>query len=217
LRKLASAQEDEQRRVARDLHDSVGQLLAGLSLAVKAVATAGPLPPAAADRLADVQRVADELGRQVHGLAGRLRPTALDDLGLETALGQLVGEWSARAGVPVDFQSSGLKDGRLPPEVETVLYRVVQEALTNVARHAWRAPGLPGSTVSVVVTRYEGTATVVIEDNGVGFDPESAGRGRLGLVGMRERVVLAGGQLDVESTPGAGTTILARIPLREEP
>jgi signal transduction histidine kinase len=207
LRKLARAQEDERRRVARDLHDSVGQLLAGLSLAVRAVATAGPLPPAAADRLADVQRVADELGRQVHGMAVRLRPTALDDLGLEAALGQLVGEWSARAEVPVDFQTSGLGGGRLPPEVETVLYRVVQESLTNVARHA-RA-----TTVSVVVSRYDGTATAVIEDDGVGFDPESAGRGRLGLVGMGERVALAGGELDVESAPGAGTTIIARIGL----
>jgi PAS domain S-box-containing protein len=205
-RRLATAQEDERRRVARDLHDQTGQLLAGLALAVRAAETAGPLPPAAGERLAEVRRIADDLGRQVHALAVRLRPTALDDVGLEAALGQLVREWAARAGVPIDFETAGLAD-RLPAEAETVLYRVVQEALTNVAKHA-RA-----TRVSVVVSRHAGTATAAVEDDGVGFDPEAAGAGRLGLVGMRERVTLAGGELDVESAPGAGTTIIARLPI----
>jgi PAS domain S-box-containing protein len=206
-RRLSTAQEDERRRVARDLHDSVGQLLAGLSLAVKAVAASAPLPAPAAERLAVVQRVADELGRQVHGLAVRLRPTALDDFGLAAALGQLVGEWSAQAGVPVDLQTVGLESGRLPPAAETALYRVVQEALTNVARHA-RA-----NSVSVVVSRHDGQATAVVEDDGVGFDLADAGAGRLGLIGMRERVALAGGNLDIESEPGRGTTVIARVPM----
>ncbi|WP_437963125.1 response regulator [Sorangium sp. So ce260] len=206
LRKLSRAQEDERRRVARDLHDSVGQLLAGLSLAVKAVSAAGPLPSPATTRLGEVQRLADELGRQVHTLALQLRPTALDDLGLTAALGQLVGEWSAQAEVPVDFQTAGLDEERLPAEVETVLYRMVQEALTNVAKHA-RA-----RQVSVVVSRHDGHATAAVEDDGLGFDPETAGNGRLGLVGMRERVAMAGGELDVESIPGAGTTVIARVP-----
>ncbi|QDV39591.1 sensor histidine kinase [Tautonia plasticadhaerens] len=210
-RQLATAQEDERRRIARDLHDQTGQLLAGLALAVRAVADAGPLPAPAAERLADVRRVADELGRQVHELAVRLRPTALDDLGLEAALGQLAAEWSARAGVPVDFQAAGLEAGRLPTEVETVLYRVVQEALTNVAKHA-RA-----QSVSVVISRHGGSATAVIEDDGVGSDPivlDHRG-GRLGLVGMRERVSLVGGQLDIETELGRGTAIIARVPLAE--
>ena len=209
-RRLASAQEDERRRVSRELHDSVGQLLAGLALAVKAVGAAGDLPPPAAARLAEVQRVADTLGREAHALAVRLRPTSLDDIGLSVALGQLVSEWSARSGVPVDLQATGLDAGRLPAEVETVLYRVVQESLTNAARHA-RA-----TQVSVVVSRLDGGATVAVEDNGAGFDPEAAGRGRLGLVGMRERVALAGGTLDIESAPGAGTTVLAYLPVRAE-
>jgi two-component system CheB/CheR fusion protein len=205
-RRLATFQEDERRRLSRDLHDSVGQLLAGLTLAVK-VAAASPLPAAVAGKLADVQRIADELGKQVHGLATRLRPTILDDAGLEAALGQLVDDWSARAGVTVDFQTSGLGAGQLPPEVETALYRVVQEALTNVARHAG------ASQASVVVSRHDGVATAVIEDNGAGFDPEAVGAGRLGLLGMRERVTLLGGELHVESAPGSGATVTARIPL----
>ncbi|HEU4410308.1 MAG TPA: MASE4 domain-containing protein [Polyangiaceae bacterium] len=208
-RRLAKAQEAERLRVARDLHDSVGQLLAGLSLAIKGVSTTGPLPPAAAEKLADVQRVADLLGREVHGLAVRLRPTSLDDIGLEAALGQLVREWSTSAGVPVDFQTIGLGSERLPAEVETVLYRVVQEALTNVAKHA-RA-----TQVSVVVSRREGVAMAVIEDDGVGFETEPTGTGRLGLIGMRERVGLVGGDLDVESGPGQGTTIFARVPIAD--
>jgi PAS domain S-box-containing protein len=207
LRRLVTAQEDERRRVARELHDSVGQLLTALLLGIRAVRDAGPLSSAALARLDDLQRLADELGRQIHDLAIRLRPTALDDLGLEAALGQLVGEWSARTGVAVDFQATGLESGRLRAELETILYRVVQEALTNVAKHA-RA-----RQVSVVISRHDGSATAVVEDDGVGFDPEAVGEGRLGLIGMYERVALAGGELDIESTPGTGTTIIARVPL----
>jgi signal transduction histidine kinase len=207
LRQLTSAQEDEQRRIARDLHDQVGQTLTVLTLAVRALRDSGPLPPAAVASLADVQRVADDLGREVHGLAVRLRPTALDDIGLHAALGQLVGEWSARTNVHVDLQISDLDSERLPPDVETALFRIVQEALTNVARHA-RA-----QHVSVVVQRHEGDAIAIVEDDGVGWNPDRGANGRLGLVGMRERVTLAGGRLDIESAPGEGTTVIARVPL----
>jgi PAS domain S-box-containing protein len=211
LRKLVSAQEDERRRVARDLHDSVGQFLAGLSLAFKAVeASNGELPPATVAKLHEAKNMADALGKEVHGLAVRLRPTALDDLGLPAALGQLTAEWSTRTGVSADFQTTGLDNGRLPPDIETVLYRVVQEALTNVGKHA------QATAVSIVMGRHDGTVTAVVEDNGVGFDAETAGRGRLGLVGMRERVTLAGGELDLESAPGAGATVIARVPVRRE-
>jgi signal transduction histidine kinase len=136
-----------------------------------------------------------------------LRPTALDDIGLHAALGQLVGEWSARTNVHVDLQISDLDNERLPPDVETALFRIVQEALTNVARHA-RA-----QHVSVVVQRHEGNAIAVVEDDGVGWNPDRGANGRLGLVGMRERVTLAGGRLDIESAPGEGTTVIARVPL----
>ncbi|MFO0847224.1 MAG: PAS domain S-box protein [Gemmataceae bacterium] len=207
--RLATAQENERRRVARELHDSVGQLLSGLGLAVQAVSAAGPLPPAASDKLTEVRRLADAAGREAHALAVRLRPTSLDDLGLEAAVGQLVADWAARTQVPADFQAVGFGAGRLPAEVETALYRVVQEALTNVTRHA-RA-----SAVSVVLSRAGGEVRAAVEDDGIGFDPDAPGRGRLGLVGMRERMALVGGGLDVESAPGGGTTVIARVPLSE--
>lgn len=135
-RRLTTAQEDERRRVARDLHDTTGQLLTALALGIRSIRDAGPLPDAANARLDHVQRLTDELARQVHELASRLRPTALDDLGLEAALRQHVANWSARTGIAADFQATGLGDERFPTEVETVLFRVVQEALTNVAKHA---------------------------------------------------------------------------------
>jgi signal transduction histidine kinase len=207
MRRLDSAQEDERRRVARDLHDQVGQTLTALTLAVHATRAAGALPPAAAARLEDVQRAAEELGREVHELAVRLRPTALDDLGLHAALGQLLSNWTARTHILVDCHISDLQDIRLPPELETILYRVVQEALTNVARHSH------AKHVSVVVQRVNGTVIAAIEDDGVGFDLALTGAGRLGLRGIRERVSLAGGFLDIESVAGQGATVLARLPL----
>lgn len=208
LRRLVTAQEDERRRVARELHDTVGQLLSALLLSVRAARDAGPLPPAALNSLDDVQRVAHELGRATHDLAVRLRPTALDDVGLHAALLHHLEDWSARAGVEVQFQAVGAESMRFPPDVETALYRFVQEGLTNVARHA-RA-----RLVSVVLERQGGLAIVVVEDDGTGFDPEaSAGTERLGLLGMRERLALLGGCLEIESSPGAGTTLVARVPL----
>jgi signal transduction histidine kinase len=213
LRRLDSAQEDERRRVARDLHDQVGQLLAGLALGVKAAEIAGPLPPPALAALGDVRRIADELGRQVHDLAVDLRPTALDDLGLPAALDHSLMRWSERTGIAVDLHCSGLVSARLAPAIETTIYRVVLEALNNVLKHA-RA-----GRVSVIVERRDGLAVALIEDDGRGFDPEAAGEAgqRLGLLGMRERVALVGGALQVESSPGAGTTVRARIPLSHDP
>ncbi|MDY3551822.1 chemotaxis protein CheB [Gemmata sp. JC717] len=209
-RRLATAQEDERRRVARDLHDTVGQLMAGLSLAFKSIETAGDLPASIAARLSEAQGLMNDLGREVHGLAVRLRPTSLDDIGLEAALGQLVSEWSARSGVRANFHAAGLGPARLPAETETTVYRLVQEALTNVARHA------NAKTVSVVTTRTSGGISVVVEDDGAGFAPDAAPKGRLGLLGMRERVELVGGEMDIESSPGSGTTVAVQIPVPAE-
>lgn len=200
-RRLATAQEDERRRVSRDLHDTLGQTLTGLGLA------------AAAGNLEQVRKLADELSRDLHEVAVRLRPTALDDLGLTAAAQELVSEWSRRSHVPAEFQVVGAGP-RPAAEIETVLYRVVQEALTNVARYA-------GATrVAVLVGWREGAAVAIVEDDGAGFDPSAVPaepvpgrRGGLGLLGMRERVELLGGVLEVESAPGAGTSIIARIPL----
>lgn len=212
VRRLVTAQEDERRRVARELHDSVGQLLSALALAVASVRDAEPLTSQTLSRLDVVQRVTDELGRTMHGLAVRLRPTALDDFGLKVALQSLINEWSERTGVDVHFQSVGLEVIRFAPEVETALYRVVQEALTNITKHA------AAKLVSIVVERRSGDAIVVVEDDGVGFDTDvQVSVGRLGLLGMRERVTLVGGSLQIEAAPKAGTLIRVCVPIQSLP
>ena len=209
IRLLVATQEDERRRVARELHDSVGQLLSALLLAVQGVRGAGPLSPPVQERLDVVQRVADELGRAAHDLAVRLRPTALDDLGLKVALQAFIAEWSGRTGVDAHFQSIGPDTTRFAPEIETALYRVVQEALTNITKHA------AARLISVVLERNREDIQVIIEDDGVGFDPARAlSSGRLGLIGMRERVTLVGGSFQIEAAPGAGALIRVRVPIQ---
>ena len=139
-------------------------------------------------------------------------PTALDDLGLQAALANYAEGWSERSGIEVDFHGTGLDEVRLPVLIETALYRVVQEALTNVLKHS------AAQRVSVVLQRSPGQMSAVVEDDGRGFDADrapaaSAAERRLGLLGMRERVALIGGTLTVESGVGRGTTVIARIPL----
>jgi PAS domain S-box-containing protein len=211
LQRLATGQEEERRRIARELHDQMGQHLAALGLGLKFVKDATP-PSPARDRLHHLQELTDRIGKDVHDIALELRPTALDDFGLRAAMSNYAEGWSERAGVEVDFQAFGLDQGRLPMGVETALYRVVQEALTNVLRHA-RA-----GRVSVVVQRTPSHALAVVEDDGDGFDAEAVlaaggSGGRLGLIGMRERVELVGGSLTVERAPVRGTTVIARVPL----
>ncbi len=211
-RRLATAQEDERRRIARELHDQLGQHLTGLGLGLKVVKDATPNPSPTWDRLHGLQTMTDRIGLEVHQLALALRPTALDDFGLVTALANYTEEWAGRTGVEVDFHAAGLDAKRLPPATETALYRVILEALTNVLKHA-RA-----ERVSVVIQGSPGQVVAVVEDDGCGFDPEaapaesSAGY-RLGVLGMRERVVLLGGELTIDSGPGRGTTVIAHVPL----
>jgi PAS domain S-box-containing protein len=212
LRRLGTAQEDERRRIARDLHDQMGQLLTALGLGLKAVEDASPDPSSVRPHLVRLRELTDMIGREVHHLAVELRPTALDDLGLQTALATYAEAWSERSGVEVDFQAVGLDTGRLPEPVETALYRVVQEALTNVLRHA------KARRVSLVLQRFPDQVVAVVEDDGVGFDAESVTApaedgGRLGVLGMQERMALVGGTLTVESATGGGTTVIARVPL----
>jgi PAS domain S-box-containing protein len=210
LRRLSAAQEEERHRIARELHDQMGQHLTALSLGLKTLRV-GATDPSAGQGLQQLQELADLMGREVHHLALELRPTALDDIGLHTALVNYVETWSERYGVEVDVQSDDLDGERLPALVETTLYRVVQEALTNVLKHA-RA-----SSVSVILQRTSAQVLLVVEDDGGGFDAEAVGTpalgvGRLGLLGMRERLALVHGTMRVESMPGGGTTLFARIP-----
>ena len=209
-RRLTTAQEDERRRIARELHDQLGQHLTALALGLKVIQSGLPNPSPGLDQLQELQSLTDRIGREVHNLALELRPTALDDLGLRVTLGNYAETWGERAGVAVDFQSAGV-DGRLPPDIETTLYRVVQEALTNVLKHAG------ARRVSVVLQGAPGHVVAVVEDDGRGFDTEQgAGSGArsLGILGMRERMELVGGELTIDSTPGRGTTVIARVPLR---
>ena len=204
---LTTVQENERRRIARELHDQMGQHLTALGLGLKLVKDATPDPSAARDRLLTLQTLTAQIGREVHHLALELRPTALDDLGLHAALANYAEGWAERSGVEVDYHGPGADAVRLPPPVETALYRVVQEALTNVLKHA------AARRVSVVVRRAPGLVSAVVEDDGGGFDPDAVAGHRLGVLGMRERVALVGGTLAVESRPGGGTTVIARIPL----
>ena len=212
LQRLAAAQEGERRRIARELHDQMAQHLTALSLGLKSLREAVPESSPHEQRLQQLQELTDLLGKEVHHLALELRPTALDDLGLHTALTNYVEEWSARSGVEVDLHSNGLDRERLPPPLETALYRIVQEGLTNVRKHA------QARHVSLILQRSANQVHAVLEDDGRGFNAEAvlsvtSAAAHLGLLGMRERIALTGGTLTVESTPGRGTTIFVRIPL----
>jgi two-component system, NarL family, sensor histidine kinase DevS len=205
LRRAVNAQEVERARLARELHDETGQALTSILLGLKSLEDAVETDDgrAAVSSLRDL--VVSTL-QSVRRLAVELRPTALDDFGLVPALERLATTVGEQADLVVDFEAR-LDDERLPPEAETAFYRIVQEALTNTVKHAG------ASRVSITFVRKEGSAVVVVEDDGQGFDPEATRPGALGLVGMRERVALVGGRLSVESEPGAGTTIAAEVPL----
>lgn len=214
LRQLASSQEDERRRISRELHDEVGQHLTALILGLKTLQT--ETRPGARFVLSNqLQRIAESVGKGVHDLARELRPTALDDLGLLRTIANYVEEWSQRTKVDVDFHSSGLEDTRLPTAIETTLYRIVQEALHNVIKHA------KATRVSVILERHKDHAFAIVEDNGTGFDPEIAsaagGSKRLGIVGMRERARLVDGEVRIESSETLGTSVFVRVPLVLDP
>ena len=203
MRTVITAQEDERRRIARELHDEMSQHLTAITMGLQALSDLAPHRDAVI-RLTDLVRCMDQ---SAHRLARDLRPAELDDLGLVAALSSHLDEWSHRTGIRAEFTS---RDGqaRWPSHVESALYRIVQEALTNVARHAH------AQRISVVVDRRPDAVVVVIEDDGVGFDTgilTHTDRDRFGLVGMRERAVLLGGTLTVESTR-AGTSIFVIVP-----
>lgn len=210
MARVIDAQEAERARVARDLHDDIGQALTSVLLGLRLVegsASAGGDADAVRSRIEEVRDlVADALGA-VRRLAFDLRPTVLDDLGLVAALERLVAETSARGGLSTGLDLDGFEEGhRLAPELETVIYRIVQEALTNVSRHA-------GAANVTVTVRAEGHAVAgEIVDDGLGFDPAPLGAS-LGLAGMRERASLAGGRLDVVSAPGSGTRVVFELPV----
>jgi PAS domain S-box-containing protein len=207
LTRLVFAQEDERRRIAREMHDQFGEQLTALGHRIAALKDASAGHPELAVPVQAVEAVARQLDEDVDHLVWELRPTALDDLGLQAALANYVKNWSERARISCELRAFGLLDNRLASEAETTLYRIAQEALTNVAKHS-RA-----KHVDVILERRADQVLLIVEDDGVGFDPEESGSTRqgFGLLGMQERASLVGAMLQVESSPGKGTTILVRM------
>ena len=203
LRRVVEAQELERRRLARELHDQTGQELTSVLLGLKAVEEAKS-GAERAEALAAVREQVVETLHDVRRLAVELRPKALDDFGLVPALERLRDTFAEQTGMRVDLESR-IRE-RLPTDVETALYRIVQEALTNVVKHA------QATAVSIVLAPKDRAVTALIEDDGRGFTPDGSGEG-LGLLGMGERLALLGGRLKIESSHGAGTTIVAEVPL----
>ncbi len=205
LRRIVNAQELERRRLARELHDETGQALSSILLGLKALDEQVDSEEARR-AVSGVRALVVSTLHDVRRLAVELRPTVLDDFGLVPALARLTETFGTQTGIGVRFES-GLPDERLPAEVETALYRIVQESLTNIVKHS-RA-----RNISIVLVRKPGAVAAVIEDDGEGFDPASVRDGGFGLLGMRERVGLLDGRLQIESVDGGGTTIVAEVPL----
>lgn len=206
-RRLLAVQEAERRQVARELHDEIGQALTGLSLTLEMI---GRLPgQAAAQPLKEARLMVVDLMDRVSNLSLELRPAMLDDLGLLPTLLWHIKRYSAQTRVAVAFQHSGLENQRFAPECETTAYRIIQEALTNIARHA----GVLEARVTLWVD--QGVLGLQVEDRGVGFDPEAmlAAGSSSGLASMRERARLLGGKLTIESAPESGTRVMADLPI----
>jgi signal transduction histidine kinase len=200
VRRVVEAQELERARLARELHDETGQALTSILLGLK------PLEQSAeAEAVGAVRELVVSTLQNVRRLAVELRPSALDDFGLVPAVERLSETFREQSGLEVDL-AAHLGEERLLPEAETTLYRVIQEALTNVVKHAG------ASRVSILLQRKQGAVVAVVEDDGSGFDPDATREDALGLAGMRERLALVGGKLQVESSPGRGTTIAAEVP-----
>jgi PAS domain S-box-containing protein len=213
LTRLVFAQEDERRRIGREMHDQFGEQLTALGRRIRMLKDACGGRDEWRAHIESLELIAQQLDRDVDHLVWELRPTALDDLGLRAALANYVQNWSTRVGISATLHTSGLMDDRLPSEAETALYRIAQEALTNVAKHA-RA-----ENVGVILERRADHVLLIVEDDGVGFDPgtaESPGQG-FGLVGMQERAGLVGATLEIESSAGRGTTVFVRMNAAPQP
>jgi signal transduction histidine kinase len=205
LRRVMGGQELERRRLARELHDETGQALTSILLGLKAVEEAKD-DATLADAAGNLRALVVATLQDVRRLAVELRPKALDDFGLVPALERLVQTFQEGSGIDVHLESR-LGDERLDEEIETTLYRLIQEALTNVVKHSH------ASTVSILLVRRDGKAMAIVEDDGKGFDSAATREGGLGLVGMRERAALVGGRLTIETAAGSGTTIAVEVPI----
>jgi len=210
LEQVITAQEEERKRIARELHDQIGQALTSMLVGLRTLEAASN--PA---HISELKTIAADTLDEVRVLALELRPSVLDDLGLVPALQHYVRAWASRHGLAIDFQTVGLDSLQMPPPVETALYRIVQEALTNIVRHAG------ADQVSVLLEGRDLMVVAIVEDDGCGFEVDrllqsSVSEHWLGLHGMRERAELMGGTLTIESSPDAGTTVFVEVPVCEQ-
>jgi len=206
---LVHAQEEERKALSHELHDEVGQTLTALRIELGNLDEAGELSAGRSkERLAETKQLAEQALRTVRDMAMGLRPAMLDELGLIPALQWQGREHSRRTGIPVSLEVEGGVD-ELPEEYRTCVYRVVQEALTNIAKHA------SARKILIGIAARRDVLSISVKDDGVGFDTQAPSRGGLGLLGMAERVKKLGGNLEVISQPGMGSSILAQMPLKE--
>ena len=208
LQKLVNAQEEERRRIARDLHDELGQQLTALRLKLENARRICD-DEIICQEIDNIQLIAKQIDHGVDFLAWELRPAALDDLGLYPALEKYIKEWSNYSGVATELLPSTIKGMRFPSEIETNLYRIVQEALNNIHKHA------QAEKAEIVIEKRDDIIILLIADDGKGFNPNSKHNNNkgIGLIGMQERAILIGGNLEIESAIGEGTTIYVRVPV----
>ncbi len=216
--RLTAAQEEKQKQLARELHDELGQALTAISINLVAIEEELPTECRArlGERLQEAIILTDQTLEKIRKLSLDLRPLMLDELGLVPALRSYVKQYAKRVKIKGRFEAVGLEQ-RLSPEVETALFRIAQEALTNVVRHA------QASQVQLYLQRKKGAIVTIIQDNGQGFDVASivrhshvASEGGTGLLGIQERVALLGGVFDIQSTPGQGTCLTIEIPCEDK-
>jgi signal transduction histidine kinase len=210
LNRIVSAQECERQRIARELHDHLGQYFVAMLLGLNTVEKASSWRNEGRHGIADLKGMTAAMSREVHQLSWELRPTALDDLGLEAAIANYLEKWSGRFDLNVDFVGN-LRGRRLSPPVETTLYRVLQEAMTNIAKHA------DAQRISVILEAETGEVRLIVEDDGIGFARATTAApaeptGGFGLLGIRERLALVGGSFHIEPASDHGTALFCRIP-----
>jgi signal transduction histidine kinase len=209
-RRLVTIQESERGYIARELHDEAGQALSSIMISLELLKESATRPQEVIESVGKLESLVNCLMEDLHRMAINLRPASLDHLGLSAALSQLIDSYIEKYRLKVDIEILGTQD-RLPADVESALYRIIQEALTNVARHA------NASRVDIVIENHPEGMIMVIEDDGIGFSPEEKLQlSRIGLLGMRERAEMLGGKLLIESAPGMGTTLRVEIPVRAD-
>ena len=213
LDRVVTVQNEERRRIARDLHDELGQQITALRLKLQSAQAASGEKEVVSSLIEETQSIANTLDKDISFLAWEVRPAELAESDLLAATGAYIKQWARFSSVKAEFRSSGFGRSRLEPEQETNIYRIVQEALNNTHKHARAA------NVSILLEKRRREITLIIEDDGQGFDPERQSkkdRRRMGIIGMSERAALLGGTVEIESSPGRGTTIFLRIPVIQE-